>query len=196
MPYYYYPYMFLFHGWQPALWCWTESGWNQRPYTICWQIGWLMLKRVLSWQNKWNCNSKTLTVLDRSRNVFFYWNNACSLQMANNLLQQAQQLKIMIEHTKIQSLANKEAALQNLRMQMEKEKQDVCGSIQEFIRSMAILESCSMIISCLCNVGLVSWESENFTIFKLFQIIIFFVSFFCSYEGRIGSAFRSTRVWK
>lgn len=45
--------------------------------------------------------------------------------MANNLLQQAQQLKIMIDQVKQQSIIAKENALQVQRAQMEKEKQEV-----------------------------------------------------------------------
>ena len=45
--------------------------------------------------------------------------------MANNLLQQAQQLKIMIEQVKQQSLVAKETALHQQRLQLEKEKQEV-----------------------------------------------------------------------
>ncbi|BFZ09633.1 hypothetical protein BsWGS_12672 [Bradybaena similaris] len=49
-------------------------------------------------------------------------------EMANNLLQQAQQLKIMIEQVKQQSLIAKDSALQQQRMQMEKEKQDALNA--------------------------------------------------------------------
>ena len=45
--------------------------------------------------------------------------------MANNLIQQAQQLKAMIEQAKQQCVASRDANLQQLKAQMEKEKQDV-----------------------------------------------------------------------
>jgi hypothetical protein len=45
--------------------------------------------------------------------------------MVNALMQQAQHLKTMIEQAKQQSLISKETALQQQRMQLEKEKQDV-----------------------------------------------------------------------
>ncbi len=46
--------------------------------------------------------------------------------MANNLLQQVTQLKAMIEHAKQQSAASKESFLQQIKLQLEKEKADVC----------------------------------------------------------------------
>ena len=46
--------------------------------------------------------------------------------MANNLLQQAQQLKSMIEACKQQTLQSKELAFATLKAQMEKEKIEVC----------------------------------------------------------------------
>ncbi|CAL1528229.1 unnamed protein product [Lymnaea stagnalis] len=49
-------------------------------------------------------------------------------EMANNLLQQAQQLKIMIEQVKQQSLIAKDNALQIQRAQFEKEKQDALNA--------------------------------------------------------------------
>ncbi|KAH9525031.1 Deformed epidermal autoregulatory factor 1 [Bulinus truncatus] len=49
-------------------------------------------------------------------------------EMANNLLQQAQQLKIMIEQVKQQSLIAKDNALQMQRAQLEKEKQDALNA--------------------------------------------------------------------
>lgn len=42
------------------------------------------------------------------------------LQMANSLIQQAQQFKIMVEQVKQQSMAYKEAAVSQVRQQMEK----------------------------------------------------------------------------
>ncbi len=45
--------------------------------------------------------------------------------MANNLLQQAQQLKTMIETCKQQSIASKETAFNQLKAQFEKEKTEV-----------------------------------------------------------------------
>ncbi|KAK3593858.1 hypothetical protein CHS0354_011461 [Potamilus streckersoni] len=45
-------------------------------------------------------------------------------EMVNSLIQQAQQLKLMIEQAKHQSLIAKETSLQALRAQMEKEKQE------------------------------------------------------------------------
>ncbi|RUS76738.1 hypothetical protein EGW08_015494 [Elysia chlorotica] len=49
-------------------------------------------------------------------------------EMANNLLQQAQQLKIMIDQVRQQSMVAKEAALQQQRAQMEKEKQEAVNA--------------------------------------------------------------------
>uniref|UniRef100_A0A2C9JWG4 SAND domain-containing protein n=1 Tax=Biomphalaria glabrata TaxID=6526 RepID=A0A2C9JWG4_BIOGL len=49
-------------------------------------------------------------------------------EMANNLLQQAQQLKIMIDQVKQQSIIAKENALQVQRAQMEKEKQEALAA--------------------------------------------------------------------
>ncbi|XP_013414016.1 deformed epidermal autoregulatory factor 1 homolog isoform X2 [Lingula anatina] len=43
-------------------------------------------------------------------------------EMASNMLQQAQQLKMMVDQAKQQSIASREAALQQLRQQLEKEK--------------------------------------------------------------------------
>ena len=40
--------------------------------------------------------------------------------MANSLIQQAQQFKLMVEQVKQQSVAYKEAAVQQVRQQMEK----------------------------------------------------------------------------
>lgn len=40
--------------------------------------------------------------------------------MANSLIQQAQQFKMMVEQVKQQSVAYKEAAVQQVRQQMEK----------------------------------------------------------------------------
>ena len=58
--------------------------------------------------------------------------------MANNLLQQAQQLKIMIDQVRQQSMVAKDAALQQQRVQLEKEKQEVrCGLLQCKIASMS-----------------------------------------------------------
>lgn len=45
--------------------------------------------------------------------------------MANSLVQQAVQLKEMVELAKDQSIASKEEALRSLRQQLEKEKMDV-----------------------------------------------------------------------
>ena len=45
--------------------------------------------------------------------------------MANNLLQQAQQLKSMIETCKQQTIQSKEQAFAALKAQMEKEKTEV-----------------------------------------------------------------------
>lgn len=41
-------------------------------------------------------------------------------EMANSLIQQAQQFKVMVEQVKQQAVASKEAAVQNMRQQMEK----------------------------------------------------------------------------
>lgn len=49
------------------------------------------------------------------------------LQMANNLLQQVQQLKIMIEQVKQQTLISKESVIQQTRQICEKEKNEVSG---------------------------------------------------------------------
>ena len=40
--------------------------------------------------------------------------------MANSILQQAQQLKMMIDHAKQQSVNSKEMAVQSVRQEMEK----------------------------------------------------------------------------
>ena len=45
--------------------------------------------------------------------------------MANNLLSQAQQLKAMVEQAKQQSQLSRDSALQQVKMQCEKEKQEV-----------------------------------------------------------------------
>ena len=47
--------------------------------------------------------------------------------MANNLLQQVQQLKIMIEQVKQQTLISKESVIQQTRQICEKEKNEVSG---------------------------------------------------------------------
>lgn len=49
-------------------------------------------------------------------------------EMANNLLQQAQQLKIMIDQVRQQSQLAKDTALQQQRAQMEKEKQEAVNA--------------------------------------------------------------------
>lgn len=49
-------------------------------------------------------------------------------EMANTLVQQSQQLKTMIEQAKHQSLVAKETALQHLKLQMEKEKQEALNT--------------------------------------------------------------------
>ena len=49
--------------------------------------------------------------------------------MANNLLQQAQQLKSMIETCKQQTIQSKEQAFAALKVQMEKERTEVHFSI-------------------------------------------------------------------
>jgi DNA anti-recombination protein RmuC len=46
-------------------------------------------------------------------------------EMAGNLIQQAQQFKAYIEASKQQSIQSKEAALQQLKMQMEKDRNEV-----------------------------------------------------------------------
>jgi len=51
-------------------------------------------------------------------------------EMANNLLQQAQQLKIMIEQVKQQSLVAKDSALQQQRQHLEKEKQETINTLR------------------------------------------------------------------
>ncbi|XP_005092025.1 deformed epidermal autoregulatory factor 1 homolog [Aplysia californica] len=51
-------------------------------------------------------------------------------EMANNLLQQAQQLKIMIEQVKQQSLVAKDNALQQQRAQMDKERQEAVNTMR------------------------------------------------------------------
>ena len=53
--------------------------------------------------------------------------------MANNLLQQAQQLKIMIEQVKQQSLVAKETTLSQMRQQIDKEKQEVRETVEWYI---------------------------------------------------------------
>ncbi|XP_050395024.1 uncharacterized protein LOC126812598 isoform X2 [Patella vulgata] len=50
-------------------------------------------------------------------------------EISNNLLLQVQQLKAMIEQVRQQSLISKESQLQQLRLQMEKEKQDAIKAI-------------------------------------------------------------------
>lgn len=45
--------------------------------------------------------------------------------MANNLLTQAHQFKSMVEQAKQQSQLSREAAIQQVKMQCEKEKQEV-----------------------------------------------------------------------
>lgn len=45
--------------------------------------------------------------------------------MANNLLQQVQQLKIMIEQVKQQTLISKDSVIQQTRQMCEKEKNEV-----------------------------------------------------------------------
>lgn len=47
------------------------------------------------------------------------------LQLANNMLLQAQQLKSMIEQAKQQTQLFRDAAVQQVKAQMEKEKQEV-----------------------------------------------------------------------
>ncbi|GFO42700.1 deformed epidermal autoregulatory factor 1-like protein [Plakobranchus ocellatus] len=49
-------------------------------------------------------------------------------EMANNLLQQAQQLKIMIDQVRQQSLVAKDTALQQQRAQLDKEKQEALNA--------------------------------------------------------------------
>lgn len=64
------------------------------------------------------------------------------LQMANNLLQQVQQLKIMIEQVKQQTLISKESVIQQTRQMCEKEKNEVSGC---FCESMIKLEGLQVI---------------------------------------------------
>ena len=45
--------------------------------------------------------------------------------MANNLLAQAQQIKAMVEQAKQQCQLSREGAIQQVKMQCEKEKQEV-----------------------------------------------------------------------
>ncbi|XP_064628286.1 deformed epidermal autoregulatory factor 1 homolog isoform X2 [Lineus longissimus] len=51
-------------------------------------------------------------------------------EMATNLIQQAQQLKAVIETAKQQSMQSKEAALQQLKIQMEKEKNEAVNAVR------------------------------------------------------------------
>lgn len=52
--------------------------------------------------------------------VVIFW------QMSSSILHQAQLLKQMVEQAKQQSLAEKEFALEQQKLQLEKEKQEVC----------------------------------------------------------------------
>ena len=49
--------------------------------------------------------------------------------MANGLVQQAQQLKQLVEQAKHQSVASKELAIQSMRAQLDKEKSEVSENI-------------------------------------------------------------------
>ncbi len=59
---------------------------------------------------------------------FVFTNFLYSIQMANNLLQQVQQFKSMIEVCKQQSIQSKEQAFAQLRAHMEREKMEVSVS--------------------------------------------------------------------
>ena len=53
------------------------------------------------------------------------WILSFCLQMANSLLNTAQQLKGMIEHAKLQAEAAKDAAITQVKLQAEAEKKEV-----------------------------------------------------------------------